>query len=77
MTNEFEKYHEFVKDIAWLLNDKPEHLMLSIDIWGHWDAVYPVFRLYAKPDELLFTGKSLQEIKDQAYNMGRSGGIIR
>ena len=71
--NEFKKYHDFIRDIADIFHERPENLSMSIDIWGHWDAIYPVLRVYAvnvdSPNDLLFVGKHLGEIITQARDL--------
>ena len=37
--------HEKVREYAYQLNVKPEELEIRVQVWGHWDAAYPVLHL--------------------------------
>jgi len=65
------KLHDFLRETANILNEPAEKLSLMLDIWGHWDAVVPIYRLYRlvpgtrihpPEDILLFSADSLEEL---------------
>lgn len=39
--------HNRLAKYASLLNVSPEALQIDIQVWGHWDAAFPVIRLYS------------------------------
>ena len=72
------KLHNFLKDLAGILDRAPERLILVVDIWGHWDTVVPVYRLYdlipgyeMHPPEqiILFSADTLTELRDKVEEL--------
>ena len=68
-------HYFLIQDLADILNTAPERLILVVDIWGHGDAVVPVYRLYnlipgtetrQAEQIILFSADTLVELKDKA-----------
>lgn len=60
--------HRLLDHWAGKLNTQREALSLEIGVWGHWDAVYPRYRLFVLSkgkEDLLIDSNALVEMNNE------------